>query len=162
TLFGVPRALQAPDSRIDASCHFLGPLASPGSTAEVELDEELNGFLSDDRPSVYVSLGTLHRGSEAFFRTCFSVFATSGVRAVIACGPGVDPDDLGTPPQNVLVRTSVPQTSVLRRVNVFISNGGVNSALDSLSCRVRPVVAPQQRAQPRSGLAAAQRGTDAG
>jgi len=158
TLFGVPRALQAPDSRIDASCHFLGPLASPGSTAEVELDEELNGFLSDDRPSVYVSLGTLHRGSEAFFRTCFSVFATSGVRAVIACGPGVDPDDLGTPPQNVLVRTSVPQTSVLRRVNVFISHGGMNSVLESLSCGVPLVVVPQQIEQLLIGLAVEERG----
>ncbi|MHA6617198.1 glycosyltransferase [Pseudonocardia sp. DLS-67] len=108
--------------------------------------------------AVLVSLGTLHSGTEAFFRACFDVLADLPARVLIAVGSHTDPARLGTPPANTLVRASVPQLEVLRRTAVFVTHGGMNSALEGLANGVPLVVVPQQFEQLLIGRAVAERG----
>jgi MGT family glycosyltransferase len=157
TLFPIPRWLQAPDPRIDDRCHYIGATIDPQTRAS-DLDTELAAHVDGPEPLVLVSLGTLHTGTDAFFRTCFEVLADLPARVLIAAGSHTDPARLGPPPANTLVRGSVPQLEVLRRTAVFVTHGGMNSALEGLANGVPLVVVPQQFEQLLIGRSVAERG----
>lgn len=156
TIFPVPEWMQPPSPSIDETCHFVGPTISTSDRPE-RLDPELAKFLDGPGPLVLVSLGTLHTGTEAFFRTCYEALADLPIRVLLAIGAGSDPALLGTPPENTLLRPSVPQLEVLRRTAVFVTHGGMNSALEGLACGVPLVVVPQQAEQLLIGKAIADR-----
>ncbi|MER7077711.1 hypothetical protein SAMN02982929_06271 [Saccharopolyspora kobensis] len=155
TIFPVPEWMQPPSPSIDETCHFVGPTIS---AAGQRLDPELARFLDGPGPLVLVSLGTLHTGTEAFFRTCFEALGDLPIRALLATGTRSDPALLGEPPENTLLRPSVPQLEVLRRTAAFVTHGGMNSALEGLACGVPLVVVPQQAEQLLIGKAIADRG----
>jgi len=157
TLFPIPRWLQRPDPRIDERCHYIGATIDP-EIRDSGLDTELAAHIDGPEPLVLVSLGTLHSGTGAFFRTCFDVLADLPARVLIAVGSHTDPARLGPPPANTLVRSSVPQLEVLRRTAVFVTHGGMNSALEGLANGVPLVVVPQQFEQLLIGQAVAERG----
>jgi MGT family glycosyltransferase len=157
TLFPIPRWLQRLDPRIDERCHYLGATIDP-ETRESDLDAELTAHLDGPEPLVLVSLGTLHSGTDEFFRACFDVLADLPARVLIAIGSHTDPAHLGPPPANTLVRASVPQLEVLRRTAVFVTHGGMNSALEGLANGVPLVIVPQQFEQLIIGQAIADRG----
>jgi MGT family glycosyltransferase len=157
TLFPIPRWLQRPDPRIDERCHYIGATLDR-ETRESELDPELATHVDGPEPLVLVSLGTLHSGTDAFFRTCFDVLGDLPARVLIAVGSHTDPARLGPPPANTLVRASVPQLEVLRRTAVFVTHGGMNSALEGLANGVPLVVVPQQFEQLIIGGSVAERG----
>jgi MGT family glycosyltransferase len=157
TIFPIPRWLQPADPRIDERCHFIGPTLDP-DTRNRDLDAELAAHLNGPDPLVLVSLGTLHAGSDDFFRTCFHVLADLPVRVLLAVGSHTVPARLGRPPANTLVRASVPQLEVLRRTAVFVTHGGMNSALEGLAHGVPLVVIPQQFEQLVIGHAVADKG----
>jgi MGT family glycosyltransferase len=157
TLFPIPRWLQQPDSRIDERCHYIGA-AIDSETRESGLDAELAAHVDGPEPLVLVSLGTLHSGTDDFFRTCFTVLADLPARVLLAVGSHTDPARLGPPPANTLVRASVPQLEVLRRTAVFVTHGGMNSALEGLANGVPLVVVPQQFEQLLIGRSIAERG----
>jgi MGT family glycosyltransferase len=157
TIFPIPRWLQPADPRIDESCHFVGATIDPDTRGR-EVDAELAAHLDGPEPLVLVSLGTLHAGSNAFFRTCFEVLAGLPARVLLAVGAHTDPARLGPPPANTLVRASIPQVEVLRRTAVFVTHGGMNSALERLAGGVPLVVIPQQFEQLVIGQAVAERG----
>ncbi|MET9019155.1 macrolide family glycosyltransferase [Actinopolymorpha sp. NPDC004070] len=160
TLFPIPREIQPANSRLDESCHFLGPTVNPVNAGlrGAELDAELAAHVDGAEPVVLVSLGTLHAGTGEFFRTCLSALADLPVRVVLAVGHSTDPAELGSPPANTLVRTTVPQVEILRRAAVFVTHGGMNSALEALTCGVPLVVVPQQVEQLLIGRTIAERG----
>ncbi|WP_432190310.1 macrolide family glycosyltransferase [Streptomyces sp. Tue6028] len=143
TIFPVPRWMQSANPRIDERCHFVGPTISlEGRNGHPE--PELATVLDGPEPLILVSLGTLHAGSDAFFRACFEALAGLPARVLLTIGPHVDPARLGRPPANTLIRASMPQLEVLRRTAVFVTHGGMNSALEGLACGVPLVLVPQQ------------------
>ncbi|MBB6376299.1 MGT family glycosyltransferase [Pseudonocardia eucalypti] len=155
TLFPIPRQLQPPNPLVDERCRFIGPSIEPRGD---EPDGDLAGWLAGPEPVVLVSLGTLHAGSEAFFRDCFEALGDLPARVVMAVGRDTDPARLGRPPANTLVRASVPQLAVLRHAATFVTHGGMNSALEGLGLGVPLVVVPQQVEQLIIGNAVAERG----
>ncbi|GAA1259159.1 glycosyltransferase [Pseudonocardia aurantiaca] len=157
TIFPIPRWLQAANPLVDQRCHFIGPTIDPDAR-DRDLDAELAAHLDGADPIVLVSLGTLHAGSDDFFRTCFEVLADLPARVLLAVGSHTDPARLGRPPVNTLVRASVPQLEVLRRTAVFVTHGGMNSVLEGLAHAVPLVVIPQQFEQLVIGQAVADRG----
>ncbi|GAA1972166.1 macrolide family glycosyltransferase [Amycolatopsis minnesotensis] len=157
TIFPVPRWMQSADPRIDGGCHYVGPTIRPQSE-DAPLDDELAAFADGSEPLVLVSLGTLHAGSDAFFHACFEALGELPARVLLAVGSHTDPARLGQAPANTLVRSSVPQLEVLRRAAVFVTHGGMNSALEGLACGVPLVVVPQQIEQLVIGEAVAGRG----
>lgn len=157
TIFPIPREPQPANPLLDQTCHFIGPTIDSG-IRRGHLDDELAAHLDAPGPLVLVSLGTLHSGSDRFFRTCLDVLADLPVQVVLAVGHHSDPAQLGRPPANTLVRTSVPQLEVLRRTGVFITHGGMNSVLEGLAFAVPLVVIPQQVEQLIIGRTVAERG----
>lgn len=157
TIFPVPRHLQPANPRLDASCVFIGPTIDQ-DTRSSHLDAELVAHLDGADPVVLVSLGTLHAGTDEFFRTCFDALSDLPTRILLVVGGRTDPAGLGTPPANTVVRRFVPQLEVLRATSVFVTHGGMNSVLEALANAVPLVAVPQQVEQLVIGHAIAERG----
>lgn len=158
TIFSVPEWIQAPDDRRDESCHFVGPTIEFESRAE-EADPELQSLLRSTVPLVVVSLGTLHAGGEAFFRSCIEAAWSLPATVLLVVGRATDPAMLGPTPENVMVRRFVPQLEALRHAAVFVTHGGMNSVLEALHFGVPMVVIPQQVEQLLIGQAVSNRGS---
>jgi UDP:flavonoid glycosyltransferase YjiC (YdhE family) len=59
-----PRDFQPPNPRLDATFRFVGPMIDPDTRLGASFE------LSGPEPLVYMSLGTLHRATTAFYRQC--------------------------------------------------------------------------------------------
>ncbi len=138
-----PRELQAPNPRIDQSFRFVGPTLAPDPDTRSELDVEL----SDERPVVYMSLGTLHRATTGFYRACIEALSDLPVQLVLSTANRADALALGRVAANAIVRASVAQRAVLQHASIFITHGGMNSILESLASGVPMIVIPQQLEQ---------------
>ncbi|WP_217267791.1 MULTISPECIES: macrolide family glycosyltransferase [Halomonadaceae] len=157
TIFPIPAWIQSPDDRCDASSHFVGPSIDTELRSE-EIDEQLERLFGDEVPLVVVSLGTLHRGGEDFFRSCIDAFAALPANVLLVVGRAMDPADFESASSNIVVRAVVPLLAALRQAAVFVTHGGMNSVLEGLHFGVPMVVIPQQVEQFLIGQAVADRG----
>jgi MGT family glycosyltransferase len=148
-----PHELQRPDSRIDGTFRWVGPLVDPDSAGSAAFEPP-----AGEGPLVYLSLGTLHRAPADFLRQCLDAFSAIPMRLIVSTGSGVDIQALGRIPANCRVSSFVPQLAVLQHAALFISHGGMNSVLESLACGVPLLVIPQQVEQLVIGLTLAERG----
>ena len=101
---------------------FLGP-------SVYERKMELFKFEKGDRPLIYISIGTVLKGAVSFFQKCIEAFRDENVDVIISVGKKFDIRKLKDIPANVSVYSSVPQLEVLKMTDVFVTHGGMNSAL---------------------------------
>lgn len=121
--------------------HFVGPSFTPNRD---QIDFE---FSENNNPIIYVSLGTVVNNKPEFFRTIFSTFSGFPAHFIISTGGGIDPETLGTPPNNMKVYKYVPQLKILEKADLFITHGGMNSIQESLYYGVPTILIPQQLEQ---------------
>lgn len=114
--------------------------------AVTERDDKLD-FTLDDRPVVYISLGTINNQNVEFYRQCFEAFADYPAQFVMSVGKQTDIKSLGTIPANFIVRNFVAQLELLKRTTVYISHSGMNSVHESLFYGVPLILVPQQAEQ---------------
>jgi MGT family glycosyltransferase len=136
----VPRAFQTPGPDFDERFVFVGPSFLP-QTGSSPITRRA------DRPTLYISLGTLFNDWPEFFAMCFAAFGNSSWQVLISIGDQIDPAQLGAVPENITIAASVPQRAVLAETDVFITHGGMNSVMESLACAVPLVVIPQMAEQ---------------
>lgn len=105
---------------------------------------DIPGGWGSTHPLVYVSLGTVHNLKHDFYLKCFEAFADLPCKVIMSVGKHVDIPSLGPIPANFLVRNRVPQLDVLKRAQVFVSHGGMNSINESTYFGVPLVMVPQQ------------------
>jgi MGT family glycosyltransferase len=135
--FFQPFADTAPES-----IHFVGwTLNDSPATGDVSFERVQGQRL------IYVSLGTLNNDDVAFFNTCIKAFADSPHIVIMTTGKRIAPNSLGPLPENVAIYHWVPQVEVLKRADLFISHGGLNSIHDSLYLGVPLLLVPQQAEQ---------------
>ncbi len=136
------RLFQPSADAFDERFRFVGPLVAPHrETFDLPLDE------ADDRPVVYVSLGTIVNEAERFYKMCMAALGPEPVRVVMSVGGRTDIPSLGAMPGNFIVRGRVPQVEVLRRASAFLTHAGMNSVAESLLARVPLVLFPQTAEQ---------------
>jgi len=110
----------------------------------------------DDRPLIYLTLGTLQAGSPVL-PIAVAALRDLPVRLLVTVGHDGDPDDLGPQPPNVTVERWVPQPILFDHCAVVVSHGGSGTFLDALSHGVPQLCLPQAADQFRNlrgGLAA--------
>ncbi|THA23711.1 glycosyltransferase [Streptomyces sp. RKND-216] len=131
----LPRSFQPAHETFDERFAFVGP--SVGSRDdEPDWEEPEPG-----RPVALVSRGSMQiDGQAAILRTYIEAFAGTDWHVVVAAADHVDRDELGSVPDNVRLMSWVPQLSVLRRADVFVSHGGTNSVMEAMYLGT-PVVA---------------------
>ncbi|MFI2779472.1 macrolide-inactivating glycosyltransferase [Streptomyces sp. ALB3] len=91
-----------------------------------------------------VSLGSSYTDEPAFYRECVKAFGDlPGWHTVLQIGAHVDPSDLGDVPGNVEVHSWVPQLSVLRQADAFITHAGAGGSQEGLATGTPMVAVPQ-------------------
>ena len=135
----VPKEFQAKSEEFDKSYLFVGPVLDMPQAGSWPF-----GDRGADRPRrLYVSLGTLRNDKPEFYRCCLKAFAASDWEVVMSVGHSTDISGLGAIPENFRVHPSVPQLALLAHVDAFITHGGLNSVMESVSLGVPVVVVPE-------------------
>lgn len=116
---------------------------------ENEGDEVFNH--RSDRPLIYVSLGTVANENKTFFQTCIQALGNSPYDVLITTGRRFSSDAFGVLPDNISIRSWVPQSQVLKQASLFITHGGMNSLHDGLYCGLPLLIVPQQSEQGFNG-----------
>lgn len=138
----LPRAFQPQGETFDERFVFVGPSIFARQDAEPFPIDRLA-----DRPTLYISLGTIFNRHPDFFTLCFQAFGDQPCNVVIAHGSSIDPMTLGPVPQNVLLASHVRQLELLPYTSVFLTHGGMNSVMESLYHGVPMVVIPPMMEQ---------------
>ncbi|PTA68345.1 macrolide family glycosyltransferase [Deinococcus arcticus] len=131
------QAFQPRAERFPERFHFIGPSVAPRKEQQAPL------VALDDRPLVYVSLGTVFNRQPDFFRQCAAAFADGTYQVILSVGESTDPAALGPLPAHIQARAYVPQLEVLARASVFVSHAGMNSVSEAISQEVPLVAVPQ-------------------
>ena len=132
--------------RLEGDFHFVG------ASIPERRDEISNEFLDiGKKPLVYVSLGTLHNNSLAFFQNAIEALKDCDYEVIISIGNTVKKEDLGTLPDNISVYPHVPQLHILKHASCFVTHGGMNSLNEGLYFGVPVIVCPQQFEQAFNG-----------
>jgi MGT family glycosyltransferase len=143
TLVYTSAALQPGVAALAGEVDFVGP-----SLPEPEpLEPEMAAWI-DGRPLIYVSLGTQFSNRPDFLRACLTAFAGRDEAIVVSTGGRLDPQAVGEPPPNAIVRGFVPQLAVLERARLFVTHAGMNSASEALWHGVPTLLHPQSADQP--------------
>ncbi len=127
--------------------HYVGPVTS-ANRGETHDDFPWE-WLDDERPMLYVSMGTIVGGVKVF-QAVIELARGAAWKAVLAVGRNTDVGQFADAPENVLVRNFVPQLAVLKRVDAVISHGGNNTVTDTLLHGLPLVVIPFSADQPES------------
>ncbi len=136
----MPKPFQPMHESFDTRFQFVGPnfLRRPTGHARNLIPE-----IPEDGPVLLISLGSLFHEWPEFFRDCYKAFANSPWRVVMAIGKNLMPEQLGEKPENFTVTPYVPQVELLQEASLFITHGGMNSTMESLTYGVPMVVIPQ-------------------
>jgi MGT family glycosyltransferase len=103
----------------------------------------------DDRPLVYLTLGTVNRDS-ALVGHLLEALAPMDLRVLVTVGPKGDPDALGQQPSNVAVERFVSQAAVLPLCDAVVSHAGSGTVLGTLALGLPQVCVPQMADQFRN------------
>ncbi|WP_037812774.1 macrolide-inactivating glycosyltransferase [Streptomyces sp. NRRL S-1022] len=135
----IPRALQPHADRVDERVYtFVG--ACQGDRA---------GQGDWRRPAdaekvVLVSLGSAFTKQPAFYRECVRAFADlPGWHVVLQVGRHVTRDELGDVPEEVEVHDWVPQLSILRQADLFVTHAGAGGSQEGLATATPMIAVPQ-------------------
>jgi MGT family glycosyltransferase len=132
------REFQPHAERFGEHFHFVGPCFEPRGGEQPWTPPPL-----DERPLVYVSLGTVFNRKVEFFKNCLKAFSDGRYQVIMSIGRRLEPAVLGPLPPHVHVFNYVPQLEVLRRAALFVTHGGMNSTSEGLSHEVPLLVVPQ-------------------
>ena len=149
------REFQPDTPFIDDTFHFVGPSILEASRAETEFPWEA---LVPGRKKIYISLGTVYTGNTRFYRSVIDGLAGHPAQVILSIGRQTALQELGSVPDNFIVRPHVPQLKLLQHVDVFVTHGGMNSVNEGLNYGVPLVVVPQQLEQALNGRQVARQG----
>lgn len=123
----------------DKKYKFIGP--------SITNRQELTNFEIENlnnKKVVYISLGTVANENLNFYKDCLKALGNRDDLINIMCiGDKIDIKQLGTIPQNFKIYNYVPQLEVLKKTDIFITHGGMNSANEGLYYGIPLIVVPQ-------------------
>lgn len=134
--------IQPNADRLKMNIQFVGPsIDARGDVGDFPL-ARLN-----ERPVIYISLGTLVNDHPEFFKACIQAFQDAPYLVVMSVGQHVDVGSLGPIPDHFIVRAFNPQLEILQRSALFITHAGMNSVHEGLYYDVPLLLYPQQEEQ---------------
>ncbi|WP_442811058.1 macrolide-inactivating glycosyltransferase [Streptomyces sp. NBC_01217] len=135
----IPEVLQPNAERVDRTVHtFVG--ACQGDRADQGEWQRPEGA----EKVLLVSLGSTFTDQPGFYRDCVTAFGgLPGWHVVLQIGAWVDAAELGDVPANVEVHSWVPQLSVLKQADAFITHAGAGGSQEGLATATPMVAVPQ-------------------
>ncbi|MFD4522878.1 macrolide-inactivating glycosyltransferase [Streptomyces sp. NPDC058470] len=135
----IPKALQPHADRVDETVHTFVGACQGDRSVQGEWQRP-----ADAEKVLLVSLGSSFTKQPAFYRECVKAFGElPGWHVVLQIGKFVDPAELGEVPGNVQVYQWVPQLSVLRQADVFVTHAGAGGSQEGLATGTPMVAVPQ-------------------
>ena len=89
------------------------------------------------RPIIYISLGSVVKGRNSFYRKCFEALKDEYVDVILSTKK-----KFRNIPSNFHIFSYVPQTEVLKIADLFITHGGMNSVSEALVSNTPMLVIP--------------------
>ncbi|MDR1117389.1 MAG: hypothetical protein LBL09_03985 [Oscillospiraceae bacterium] len=131
----------------DRSFRFVG--TSISGRAE---DHSISFDKYSDKKLIYTSLGTLFNNDEfayAFYNICFDAFKNeSNYQVIMSVGNQTNIAEIKGIPDNFALYNHVPQLDVLKKTDLFITHGGMNSVNEALYFGVPMIAFPIGLDQP--------------
>ncbi|MBD2830603.1 macrolide-inactivating glycosyltransferase [Streptomyces globisporus] len=135
----IPEALQPHADRVNRAMYTFVGACQGDRSAQGEWRRPTGA-----EKVLLVSLGSSFTKQPAFYRACVAAFGDlPGWHVVLQIGAHVDPAELGDVPANVEVRYWVPQLSVLRQADAFITHAGAGGSQEGLATGTPMVAVPQ-------------------
>ncbi|MFF3686398.1 macrolide-inactivating glycosyltransferase [Streptomyces sp. NPDC002187] len=135
----IPKALQPQADRVDESVYSFVGACQGDRAGQGEWERP-----ADAEKVVLVSLGSAFTKQPAFYRECVKAFGDlPGWHVVLQIGKYVDASELGAVPAGVEVHDWVPQLSVLRQADAFITHAGAGGSQEGLATATPMVAVPQ-------------------
>ena len=119
----------------DIHYKFLGP--------SIYQRKEIVFNYTKKKTLIYISLGTIVKGANKFFKTCIDTFKDLDVEVIISTKHKIK-----NIPSNIHIYSHVPQLHVLQMADVFITHGGMNSINEALTYKVPMIIIPFASDQP--------------
>ncbi|HEX2924833.1 MAG TPA: nucleotide disphospho-sugar-binding domain-containing protein, partial [Ruminiclostridium sp.] len=136
------KELQPNSQSFDDSFKFVGPTAVNRRSRETNFPfDRLDG-----KYVIYISLGTVFNNDVDFYYKCFEALKDMDICAVLSVGSNVDTGALKNIPANFIVMNyiNIPQLEILKRCNLFITHGGMNSIHEGIYYELPLISIPQQ------------------
>jgi MGT family glycosyltransferase len=137
------RLFQPQSDSLDERFRFVGPSITDRKET---IDFPIHN--TSEQKLIYISLGTINNHQTAFYQKCFEAFSETNYQVILSVGNKTDISSLGTVPDNFIVRNYIPQLEILKKTDVFISHGGLNSISEALYYGVPVIVIPIANDQP--------------
>jgi UDP:flavonoid glycosyltransferase YjiC (YdhE family) len=102
----------------------------------------------EDRPLVYVTLGTVFNSNIPLFRLIADALADQPFEVVIALGHGIPREALGEVASNIRVGGYLSQARILERASAAVNHGGYNTVSAALGAGVPLFLLPMGADQP--------------
>jgi MGT family glycosyltransferase len=144
------REFQLNGNAFDEQFEFVGPYVPEDRDCEIDFPwDRLTG-----EPLIYISLGTTFHNAPEFYAACFQAFDNCPWQVVLSTGG----QELDGAPRTFIMRRFVPQLALLRRADLLITHGGMNSVNEGLYFGCPMVVVPQRGDQHLVGARVAELG----
>lgn len=136
------KLVQINGSSFKSDYKFVGP--SIYKRENYLLDKEL---FKKNNKVIYISLGTIFNDDINFYKICFKIFKNSDYQVFMSIGSDIKRSDLGKIPKNFYVKKYLPQLQILKKADLFLTHGGMNSINESLYYGVPMIIFPQMLEQ---------------
>lgn len=135
----IPKALQPHADRVDGTVYTFVGACQGDRTAQGDWQRPAGA-----EKVVLVSLGSSFTKQPGFYRECVKAFGDlPGWHLVLQVGKHVDPAELGAVPDNVEVRSWVPQLAILKQADLFVTHAGAGGSQEGLATATPMIAVPQ-------------------
>ncbi|KUL23996.1 glycosyl transferase [Streptomyces regalis] len=135
----IPKALQPNADRVDESVYTFVGACQGDRSAQGDWQRPAGA-----EKVALVSLGSSFTKEPAFYRECVKAFGDlPGWHLVLQIGKHVDPAELGDVPDNVEVRSWVPQLAILKQADLFVTHAGAGGSQEGLATATPMIAVPQ-------------------
>ncbi|GIT81166.1 glycosyl transferase [Leifsonia sp. LS1] len=136
-----PREFEYERRDLSENIRFVGPLPAAVTSASAGLLPDWWSDISDDRPLVHVTQGTLDNNDPTtVIRPTIDALADLDVQVVVSTGRAPI-ESVGPVPANARIAEFLPYDQLLPRCDVMVTNGGYGGVMAGLTAGVPLVVA---------------------
>lgn len=135
----IPKVLQPNADRVDESVYTFVGACQGDRGAQGDWQRPVTA-----EKVALVSLGSSFTRQPGFYRECVKAFGDlPGWHLVLQIGKHIDPAELGAVPDNVEVRSWVPQLAILRQADLFVTHAGAGGSQEGLATATPMIAVPQ-------------------
>jgi MGT family glycosyltransferase len=102
----------------------------------------------ESRILLFISMGSIFNNNMDFFNKCVEAFGNTNISVLMSVGSSIDITSIKVPDNfSVKYYYDIPQLEVLKKCDVFITHGGMNSTHEGLFNGIPLIIIPQQDEQ---------------